>query len=72
MRILEARDGFVKIESNEKLSPTSFLEINDGLNKYIAQVVQVKHIDERVQAFAKILYLYDGTFYNYDGTMVNQ
>lgn len=69
MRILEARDGFVKIESNEKLSLTSFLEINDGLNKFIAQVVQTKQIDERVLIYAKILYLYDGTFYSYDGTL---
>ena len=69
MRILEVRDGFIKLESAEKIALSSFLQI-DGFDKqYIAQVIQVKRAGENVIAYAKILFLYDGTLKNYDKSL---
>lgn len=66
MRILEVRDGFIKFETEEKISLSSFLQINDSAKRYIAQVIQVKRTEENILAFAKILFSYDGTLKNYD------
>ena len=69
MRILEVRDGFIKLESAEKIALSSFLQI-DGFDKqYIAQVIQVKRAGENIIAYAKILFLYDGTLKNYDKSL---
>lgn len=68
MRILEVRDGFIKLESNEKLTLSSFLEVVDRDKKYVAQVIQSRRFDEKFLSFSKILFLYDGTFNVYDGT----
>lgn len=69
MRILEVRDGFIKFETDEKISLSSFLQINDTTKRYIAQVIQVKRVEEKYLAFAKILFLYDGTLKNYDKSL---
>ncbi|MCM1003831.1 MAG: hypothetical protein NC408_05745 [Candidatus Gastranaerophilales bacterium] len=66
MRILEVRDGFIKFETEEKISLSSFLQINDTAKSYIAQVIQVKRTEDKILAFAKILFSYDGTLKNYD------
>ena len=44
MKIIEVRDGFIKIESEEKQDLVSFLEIKDVENKYIAQIVKINKI----------------------------
>lgn len=69
MRILEVRDGFIKFESEEKISLSSFILINDIAKQYIAQVIQVKKAGENLIAYAKILFLYDGILRNYDKTL---
>lgn len=69
MRILEVRDGFIKFETEGKISLSSFLQINDTAKRYIAQVIQVKRLEEGTVAFAKILFLYDGTLKNYDKSL---
>lgn len=69
MRILEVRDGFIKLETDEKISLSSFLQINDIGKRYIAQVIQTKRADEKFLALAKILFLYDGTLQNYDKSL---
>ena len=69
MRILEARDGFIKFESNEKLALSSFLEIEDVMKNYLAQIVKITNIDGVNIGYAKILYLFDGALYEYDKTL---
>lgn len=69
MRILEARDGFIKFESNKNVSISSFLQINSIIKNYIAQVIQVKRFEDSYIAFAKILFLYDGSLRNYDKSL---
>ena len=62
MKILEVRDSFIKFESDEKQDLSSFLEVKDSENKYIAQVVKTSKNDDRYISYAKVLFLYDGTF----------
>ena len=69
MRIIEVRDGFIKIETDEKISLSSFLQINDLDKNYIAQVVQVKNAGSHSVIYAKLIFLYDGTFQIYDKTL---
>lgn len=69
MRILEVRDGFLKIEAQKNIQLSSFLQINDLNKSYIAQVIQAKHAGEYTIAYAKILYLYNGAFNPYDKTL---
>lgn len=68
MRILEVRDGFIKFEAkNADLS--SFVQVDDTANSYIAQVIQIKRAGENFIAYAKILFLYNGAFNKYDNSM---
>lgn len=69
MRIIEVRDGFIKIETEEKLELSSFLQINDAEKNYIAQVLQTKSAGVHNIIYAKILFLYDGAFQIYDKTL---
>lgn len=69
MRILEVRDGFVKLEAKKNIALSSFIQINDTANSYIAQILQVKRAGENSIAYAKILYLYNGAYNNYDGSI---
>lgn len=69
MRITEVRDGFIKLEADEKVSLSSFLQINDLDKNYIAQVVQVKNAGSHSIIYAKLIFLYDGTFQIYDKTL---
>lgn len=69
MRITEVRDGFIKLEADEKVSLSSFLQINDLDKNYIAQVVQVKNAGSHSVIYAKLMFLYDGTFQIYDKTL---
>lgn len=68
MKILEVRDGFVKFEADNSVYLSSFIQI-DGIEKrYIAQVTQLKRSGENSIAYAKILFLYDGSLQPYDRT----
>lgn len=69
MRILEARDGFIKFESAEKIAVSSFLHINGFSKQYIAQVIKMNCFDEKFLGYAKILFVYDGLLKNYDKTL---
>lgn len=71
MRIIEVRDGFVKIESAENLALSSFVEIKDSIKSYIAQIQQVKKAGDYTIAYAKCIFLYDGDLVNYDKTLPN-
>ena len=42
MKIVEVRDGFIKIESDNKLEVSSFIEIKGLEKRYIAQVIRSK------------------------------
>ena len=69
MRIIEVRDGFIKIESAEDLALSSFVEIKDSVKSYIAQIQQVKKAGDYTIAYAKCIFLYDGDLVNYDKTL---
>ena len=69
MRIIEVRDGFIKFESKERISLSSFIQILGEDKTYIAQVIQVKISGENCIIYAKILFLYDGTLRSYDKTL---
>ena len=69
MKILEVRDGFLKFEADAGIYLSSFVQI-DGIDKsYVAQVIQLKKSGENSIAYAKILFLYDGTLLTYDKTL---
>ena len=65
MKILEVRDGIIKLESDDSIL-SSFVKIDSEEKSYVAQIVQVKPIEKI--AFAKILFLYDGSLSEYDKT----
>lgn len=69
MRIIEVRDGFIKLETEEKLTLTSFLRVNDSEKSYIAQILQIKNAGAHNIVYAKLTFLYDGTFQIYDKTL---
>ena len=69
MRIIEVRDGFIKIESAERLLPSSFLKISDRDMIYIAQILQIKNAGSVSNIYAKPIALYNGAVYDYDGSM---
>ncbi len=70
MKILEARDGFIKFEADKSINLSSFIKA-DGMGKsYIAQVIQLKRSGENSIAYAKILFLYIAdAIENYDKTL---
>ena len=63
MKILEVRDGIIKLESNEELSLSSFIKIDGADKSYIAQTIQLKPAFNT--AFAKILFLYENGLKDY-------
>lgn len=69
MKILEVRDSFVKFESSKKLALSSFVLISGMEKNYIAQIIQIKRAGENDIAYAKILFLYNGSLYDYDKTL---
>ena len=62
MKIIEVRDGFIKFESNEKLEVSSFIQVEDRGRIFVAQVLQTRFAGDRTVAYAKFLFIYDGTF----------
>ena len=68
MKILEVRDGFVKFEADNSVYLSSFIQIYGIEKRYIAQVTQLKRSGENSIAYAKILFLYDGSLQPYDRT----
>ena len=69
MKITEVRDGFVKVESAEKIAISSFLEVKGMEKRYIAQVVRSKSNGTGYNVYAKLLFIYDGALRKYDKTM---
>ena len=69
MRITEVRDGSIKIESAEKLFPSSFLKISDSDRTYIAQIFQIKNAGSVYCVYAKPIALYNDAIFDYDGTI---
>jgi hypothetical protein len=69
MRIIEARDGFIKFATKELLPLSSFWQINGMSKRYIAQIIKAKRLENGAVAYAKILFIYDGTLKNYDNTL---
>ncbi len=69
MKIIEARDGFVKIETENKIGISSFLEIKGIAKRYIAQVIRSKNNGTGFVVYAKILFIYDGSLKKYDKTL---
>ena len=62
MKILEVRDGFIKLEADKNTCLSSFVQI-DGMDKsYIAQIFQIKRAGENSIAYGKILFLYGFLF----------
>ena len=71
MKIIEARDGFIKVETAEQLQVSSFLSVKGIEKNYIAQIIQVKNSGTGYILYAKLLFLYDITFTAYDKTLPN-
>lgn len=68
MKIIEARDGFIKFYA-ENIYLSSFVMTENADKRYVAQVLQIKEQDGVKVGFAKILYLYDGELYEYDKSL---
>lgn len=69
MRILEARDSFIRLESEKEVSVSSFIQISSAEKQYIAQVIKVQKLGEIFLTFAKILFLFDGEIKKYDNSL---
>ena len=69
MKILEVRDGFIKFEADSNIHLSAFIQVNGIEKRYIAQVYQIKRAGENSIAYAKILFLYDGSLLPYDKTL---
>jgi len=69
MRLIEAREGFIKLETEKAPALSSFLQVKDTEKSYIAQVIKLQKLDNINLVFAKLLYLYDGSLINYDSSL---
>lgn len=69
MKIIEIRDGFIKIESDKKIALSAFLHIKDEKNEFIAQVVQVKNTGAVYILYSKILFNYCGAYLPYNNIL---
>ena len=69
MRLLEARESFVKIESEKNIPLSSFVKVDCANKSYIAQVVKIQRVNNNFLVFAKLLYLYDGILSSYDASL---
>lgn len=69
MKILELRDGFVKLETNKDLSLSSFLKFDDIEKSYIAQIVQISNAGEYKVIYAKFINLYENEALDYDNSL---
>ncbi len=69
MKIVEARDGFIKIETEQSVKISSFVEVKGIEKRYIAQVVKVKNNSIANTIYAKLLFVYDGSLNKYDKTL---
>ena len=69
MKVIEVRDGFIKIEADESIYLSSFVRIEGEEKDYIAQISNLKKINGIAYAIAKILFIMKGDeLYNYDKT----
>ena len=68
MRILEARDGFIKFETEEKVAISTFLQI-DGFKRYIAQIIKISNFKGKNIGYAKLIFIYDGSISEYDNSL---
>ena len=70
MKIIEARDGFIKFEADKSIYLSDFICVNEEEKDYIAQVLQIKKAAGISVAFAKILFIgINGELTNYDNTL---
>ena len=69
MRILEVRDGFIKLETRKTITTGSFIEAKGTKKTYIAQVVRSVPTGEYNIVVAKMMFIYDGFFSPYDNTV---
>ncbi len=69
MKIIEVRDGFIKLEADESVYLSSFIRAAGMEKDYIAQISSLKKINNVYIAFAKILFIMrDEQLFNYDNT----
>ena len=66
MKIIEVRESFIKFESAENLTVSSFIKITDIKACYISQVIKVTRYGEKFIGLAKILFNYNGNLLDYD------
>lgn len=69
MKIIEARDGFIKLETEKSVKISSFLEIKGLGKRYVAQIVRIKNNGAGKTVYAKLLFVYDGSLMKYDKTL---
>ncbi len=69
MKLLDVKDGYIKVELSESVYPSSFLKIDDGNKSYIAQVIQTAQKEGKSFAYAKLLFLYDEEYLPYDNSV---
>ena len=70
MKIIEVRDGIIKLECDEAVVLSSFIKAECEEKSYIAQIIQIK--PQENLAFAKILFLYDDELLDYDKSSPEQ
>lgn len=68
MKILEVRDGFIKLETRETITTGTFIEAKSMNKSYIAQVVRTVPTGNCNVVIAKMIFVYDGVFKEYDNT----
>ncbi len=69
MKILEVRDGFIKFEADENIFLSSFVKVESSDKSYICQVIQLRTQGLTKNAYAKILFLYNNGFMDYDKSL---
>lgn len=69
MKIIEVRDGFIKLAADENVYLSSFVKAAGTEKDYIAQISSLKKVNDITVAYAKILFIMrDEALYNYDNT----
>ena len=69
MKILDARDGLIKFKADSSICLSSFVKVLGQEKQYIAQVMQLRNVAQCSIAYAKLLFLHNGTLQQYDHTL---
>lgn len=69
MKILEVRDGFIKLETRATITTGTFIEAKEEDRSFVAQIVRTVPTGEYSILVAKILFVYDGIFNSYNGEL---